>query len=919
MKTKLALIFLSLLGLALSIHFLRTGLPTADDGLLMVLRSTGFHKSIKDGHFPVRWITQLNEGYGYPVTNFLYPLPFYLAEIPIFLGATPLASIKFLFVFSVVVSGLTMFAWLRHRNSIPVATLGSVAYLTFPYRLLDLYDRGSLGENLSFALLPLTFLFIDKFASTKRVHHLLIAALFTAGLIMTHNTIAFLSLPLILVYLIFTLRFTKTNFFYSCLFLTTTLGLSAFFWLPALWDLQFTRAGQTSLSNPADYFSSLKHLLILTSPLAFFALLTPLITKKSKSIHLFVVAIIASLFFQLPLSIPLWSLLNFDHLIQFPFRFQTIIVLLTPFLITYLLTHAKSKLLKLILVILVLGNATNSFIRLNQISSQPVDQSFFDTNFHTSTTQAEFTPKWVKVDPETVATQPFLIQANPDVYTVTESQEKTGEIYLQLSLLEKVRLTFNRHYFPGWHIYVDDVPTEFQVNDRGLPYLEITSPERRGKNRNIKLVWQETPMRQSANLISLISLVAIISFLTHAFHQGHPQKSIHTLSLILLLTSLTVATIPHLSEFQTVFDPEYMRSRYLDSQWVNPDSNHPLGDHGLYSWAGWAYIHGENPILINSEVPPLGKYLIGIGLLLTGRAAIVGLTFSFLLLVSLYFLSRHIISDSRLSLLPVALFATESIFTGSLVFTMLDNLQVAFAALAFLFLLKAHTNPRWFTAATLSIGGVISTKFFALGILFIGSIILFYFLTRRFRQLWLFILFLPLAALVHISSYTKFFFLGNSFRDYLGVQKYIWNFYRQGSPSVPFGSYWSLVLLNRWQVWWGENWGESYTISADQWQPTWPINFFAGLTAIFTFLKQTALLWRRRFTKVPSYHLLTSWLLVYGLFLTTIGGWPHYMILFLPFSNILLIKLLSDHHQLLITKLKPFLKPLRQRLVRFVS
>src|SRR3989304_5124811 len=60
------------------------------------------------------------------------------------------------------------------------------------------------------------------------------------------------------------------------------------------------------------------------------------------------------------------------------------------------------------------------------------------------------------------------------------------------------------------------------------------------------------------------------------------------------------------------FDLKNYEKLYNGSQWVDPLSKKPVGDDIVYTFAGAKYITGENPIMINSEHPPLGKNLIGL-------------------------------------------------------------------------------------------------------------------------------------------------------------------------------------------------------------------------------------------------------------------------------------------------------------------
>src|SRR4030043_2058194 len=125
-KLFIILIFTSLIAVW---PFLKKGFFQSHDGEWMVIRFTAFHQTLASGQFPVRFVDRLNNNYGYPVLNFLYPLPFYLAEIPKALGFGFVDSIKIVFVLSSVASVVAMFWALSQIFSKEASFAGAVIYL----------------------------------------------------------------------------------------------------------------------------------------------------------------------------------------------------------------------------------------------------------------------------------------------------------------------------------------------------------------------------------------------------------------------------------------------------------------------------------------------------------------------------------------------------------------------------------------------------------------------------------------------------------------------------------------------------------------------------------------------------------------------------------------------------------------------
>ncbi|MCJ7792889.1 MAG: hypothetical protein MUP45_02845 [Candidatus Marinimicrobia bacterium] len=128
----------------------------------MVIRLTAFHQALAVGELPVRFLFRLNYGYGYPVLNFLYPGGFYLGEVFHLAGMNFVNSVKLVFGLSVIMAGLFSFFWLKTKFSFMASLLGSLFYVYTPYFLWDIYKRGSMGEVLALALVPLFFWAVEK-------------------------------------------------------------------------------------------------------------------------------------------------------------------------------------------------------------------------------------------------------------------------------------------------------------------------------------------------------------------------------------------------------------------------------------------------------------------------------------------------------------------------------------------------------------------------------------------------------------------------------------------------------------------------------------------------------------------------------------------------------------------------------------
>ena len=89
---------------------------SSHDGIFHVLRVDELFKMLKLGFFPVRWGLDLDNGYGVPIFNFVYPGPYYLAAIFKFFGISTFWALKLIMVGFYLIGGIFVFLIFRKRN-----------------------------------------------------------------------------------------------------------------------------------------------------------------------------------------------------------------------------------------------------------------------------------------------------------------------------------------------------------------------------------------------------------------------------------------------------------------------------------------------------------------------------------------------------------------------------------------------------------------------------------------------------------------------------------------------------------------------------------------------------------------------------------------------------------------------------------
>lgn len=483
----LALVLVAVVWPLLSAGFFRS-----DDGTWMIIRLSAFHQTLATGQFPVRFLERLNHNYGYPVVNFLYPLPFYLGEIVHLLGAGFVEAVKILFGASFVLGSLVMFWWVRGKWGEKAGLVAGIFYTLSPYRLFDVYKRGALGEAVAFIFVPLVFYFLDKRVREKTVSSLILAGFSLAAVITSHNSLAVMFLPVVIAYSLSS-RWRLTE-----LLVVFGLGLltSAFFWLPAIYDLQFTQAVEVTVANFKDHFLFWDELVWLVSPLGVLAVGVSILRRREtgKEAAVMVAAIILALFLSSAVSSFVWEATVLPMVVQFPWRFLAVTPFCTAVLVAFLARELSGKgVLALGGLLLVLA------IPFLKVEREFYPESFYTTNEDTTTVANEYLSRWFRGK---VTNRP---KSRIEVVAGEATIGEEDEVFAKTAAVVRV----NTMYFPGHRVYVNGKQHDFRFGE-DLGVVELTVLPGR---LEVEVRFEETPVRMGANLVTAGALVVASAFL----------------------------------------------------------------------------------------------------------------------------------------------------------------------------------------------------------------------------------------------------------------------------------------------------------------------------------------------------------------------------------------------------------------------
>jgi uncharacterized membrane protein len=260
------------LSIVVLIPLLLPGFILTHDMYFPLFRLYGMEQCFQEGQIPPRWVSSFALGYGYPFFNFYAPIAYYLAYLFHLIGLGYVHSIHATLICGFLFGGIGVYLWIKEILQNKLAGLVcALVYIYFPYHLVQVYVRGDVSEFIATAFFPWVLFFFHKLLldKTKFMPWYLIGASFSyAFVILSHNIMAMVFTGFLIAYLIFLITIKKTSYLLSTIYcllgLIFGLGLSAYFWIPALLEKQFVSV--QNLVSAANYQHHYVSLLDLINP-----------------------------------------------------------------------------------------------------------------------------------------------------------------------------------------------------------------------------------------------------------------------------------------------------------------------------------------------------------------------------------------------------------------------------------------------------------------------------------------------------------------------------------------------------------------------------------------------------------------------------------------------------------------------------
>jgi hypothetical protein len=490
-----------------------------------------------DGQLPCRWLPDMAFGFGQPLFNYLAPLAYYVGELVHLIGFSIVDSLRIAFILGFLLSGALMFLFARGLWGNWGGALAAVFYVYAPYHALDVYVRGALSEHFAVAFFPGVLWAIQKVLSEGKLHHVLLLALFSTCVVLSHTLMAMILSPAAFLWAGLVIWQTKRidRAYLLVLAELWALALAAFFVLPVLFerDLIHIEEVATGYFNFRDHFASWDQLFLSRSwgfgvsvpgtgdgmsfqigwlhwGVAAASLLAAPFLFRARNLPLAALALFFPLFWASVFLTHEWSRFVWDTIpdlkwVQFPWRFLTLTMLMSSLLAGALLSACKGRPWLSLAVFALLTAAVIGlnveFFRAGGKLSVTDAENFSGERFRqqTSVWGPFYLPIDVGVLPEQHAGPPVEATRGRALVSHLEQGSHSLTFEAEVSDGSGARMRAAVFDFPGWTVRVDGEVVPHTPEDR-TGVITFTVP---GGTHDVALNLEDTGVREAGNLLSL--------------------------------------------------------------------------------------------------------------------------------------------------------------------------------------------------------------------------------------------------------------------------------------------------------------------------------------------------------------------------------------------------------------------------------
>ena len=340
-------------------------------------------------------------------------------------------------------------------------------------------------------------------------------------------------------------------------------GLSAFFWMPAIFEKQYTFVDTINTGElfnyklhfiyPIQFFYSMwgyggstagladgitfqlgkVHMAMVLISVVMLSMSLFMLKKHkiSISIPLFMLSMLLfSLFMTISVSTFIWEIVPMLSFLQFPWRFLTFVCFFISIVGAYGIYYMKYipfriphintiQVVSAVLVIFVtIGIYRKYFVPQQTLATTDRERtSYEEIAWRVSSTWFEFVPDNVRtkksqfnttiidVSRETIARSQY--ELNGGTAEVTQTEDLFHRQKFSINAQNPVSFRLNTFYFPGWKAYImqGDERKELTINANND--FKLSTVQLPAGNFNLVFEFTNTPVRTASNIISIASIM----------------------------------------------------------------------------------------------------------------------------------------------------------------------------------------------------------------------------------------------------------------------------------------------------------------------------------------------------------------------------------------------------------------------------
>lgn len=506
---------------------------------------------LEEGILYPRWMSQSNGGYGSPTAIFYAPLFHWLTGVVNLYIHSLFISLKIVTFAGFLLSGVSMYVFLRNFCGHAASAVGGMAYQLFPYHLLDIYIRGTLAEAFSFGWLPLLLHFIYNAYKKDNLQNWLGISFFYACLILTHLATAYIFTFVMSAFVLFLSIKGKHPRFLFKLIPASILGfaISSAYFIPMLFERRYVHIEWLREVSWGDYkknFLFMSHadnsqfymhlnliiifliLLVIGSLRIYYMSRRHIYNINDIHFKFFSWLFAFSLFISTPISMPLWRVIPGFSTIQFPWRWLVVSTLASSVLIGLMLDSLvfsdikRDRLFGAWVTLFAVAFFANIYLSSSYVTiAEPIKKEDMEWILREGANAIEYRPIWLtdkKKDFSTEKWVPVAFKEGDGTIDVNNWKSHSRLFNVNTAVPSMVRVS--TFYYPGWTALINgrEVPIGIE-KDSGAMLLNVPN----GRNE-VLLEFRETPLRKTAKWISILSFFAALLGLVMAKRKKTKNK-----------------------------------------------------------------------------------------------------------------------------------------------------------------------------------------------------------------------------------------------------------------------------------------------------------------------------------------------------------------------------------------------------------